>query len=124
MKEFIRALRNSFDVKEQGNGYLLTTPIMYKFADHRFSFHIEKDGCGFVINDMGQTFDYMEENFDPDKYTVLIEKVCSRFEIILKDKVFYGKLASYESNQTMRNLTAFIGAMNTIANIDVFDESL
>lgn len=120
MKELKDKLINAFSVCECGDGILLLTPVMYQGADHGFSFYVEKRGSSFTVSDRGQTLDYLSENLNPGIYAERIEAVCKRFEITLTDGVFYGKLASIESGQTMRNLFKFIGAMNMIANIDAF----
>lgn len=118
MKEFLDKLSGAFSARECEGGILLLTPVMYQGADHGFSFFVEKSGNGFAINDRGETLEYMRENFDPKRYADIIASICERFEISLKDGVFHGYLASYESGQTMRNLFKFIGAMNMIANVD------
>ncbi len=120
MKYFFSNFTGAYSYKEQGDGIILSTPIMYSGADHTFSFYIEKYGSGFTINDRGQTLDYLCGNLNPEYYEDKIRSVCERFEITLENGVFYGHLASYESRQTMRNLQKFIGAMNLIANIDIF----
>ena len=120
MKEFTEAIGSAFSVRDCDGGILLITPIMYQGADHGFSFYLEKNGGGYKINDRGETFEYMRENFDPERYTDKIEEICERFEITLIDGVFWGHLSSLESGQTMRNLFKFLGAMNMIANIDTF----
>lgn len=120
MEKFIESLKSSYTVEKYQDGFILYTPIMYKYADHTFSFYIEKNSCGFTITDRGQTVDYMRENFAPEKYMDSILKICERFELNFADGVFSGSIASYQTNQTMRTLNIFIGAMNIIANIDVF----
>ena len=120
MNAFLDKLSNAFSVRECEGGIMLLTPIMYQGADHGFSFFVEKSGNGFTINDRGETLEYMRENFDPKRYEDRIASICERFEITLEDGVFYARLASIESGQTMRNLFKFISAMNMIANVDTF----
>ena len=120
MNVFLDKLSNAFSVRELEDGVLLMTPVMYQGADHSFSFYVEKSGNAFAINDRGETLEYMRENFDPKSYEDRIASICERFEITLTDGVFYARLASIESGQTMRNLFKFISAMNMIANVDVF----
>ena len=121
MKDFIINLKNCYSISKYQNGILLLTPIMYEGADHTFSFYIEKNKTGdYKITDCGQTISYLRENINVNKYISKIEEICKRFEIELVDNIFVSKLASLESNQTMRNLEKFIGTMNIIANIDLF----
>ncbi len=120
MKKMKDNLIKIFSMCEYGNGILLLKPIMYQGADHSFSFYVEKRGNGFTVSDRGETLEYLSENLNPGIYAERIEAVCERFEITLTDGAFYGRLASIESGQTMRNLFKFIGAMNMIANIDAF----
>ena len=123
MEEFVKHLRESYSVREYEDGFIVTTPILYRFADHTFSFFIKKTGdCGFIITDLGQTLDYLNECFDPEPYMDKIQAICKYFSITLENDVFTGQIASYETNQAMRTFHMFIGAMNMIANIDVFDE--
>lgn len=122
MEKFIENLKSSYTVEKYKDGFVLYTPIMYKYADHTFSFYIKQnENGGFTITDRGQTLDYLDEAFDPMEYWDSILKVCKKFEIDFNDGVFSGKIASYQTNQTMRTLNIFIGAINIIANIDVFD---
>ncbi|MBQ8414320.1 MAG: DUF1828 domain-containing protein [Clostridia bacterium] len=120
MNAFLDKLSNVFSLRECDGGVMISTPIMYQGADHGFSFFVEKSRNGFSINDRGQTIEYLRENLDPGRYEDRITTICERFEITLEDGVFYGRLASLESGQTMRNLFKFIGVMNMIANIDTF----
>ena len=121
MKDFFNNFIEAYSYKEHGNGIILSTPIMYSEADHSFSFYVEEQCDGsFIISDRGQTLAYLSENLNPKIYEKKINAICEYFEITLENGVFYGSLASYESNQTMRNLQKFIGAMNMIANIDIF----
>ena len=119
MKNFLDKYRDSFSIEEYGDGVLLHTPVMYRGADHTFSFYLVKRESGsFVISDRGRTLSYMRENFDPRKYADKIASVCESFGITESDGELYGILPSYESGQTMRALHAFMGAMYIIANID------
>ncbi len=120
MKEFLQKYCDSYSVREWGEGFLLMTPIMYKGADHTFSFYLVKNDTGsFRISDRGQTLDYMRENFDPEQYRERIDAVCERFEIERVGDELIGRVASYESGQTMRGLLAFVGAVSTIVNVDL-----
>ena len=123
MERFLKEFYSSYSCKEYRDGILLSTPIMYQGADHTFSFYITQNKTGsFTISDNGETLDYMRENFNPEKYMDKIMSVCERFSITLENNAFIGKIASYESNQAMRTFNIFIGAMNIIANIDIFED--
>ena len=123
MEKFLDHLRESYSVREHEDGFIINTPILYRFADHTFSFFLKSnDGCGFTVSDRGETLDYLNECFDPAQYMDKIQAICKYFSITLENDVFTGQIASYETNQAMRTFHIFIGAMNMIANIDVFDE--
>lgn len=122
MEEFMKHLRESYSCREYEDGFIISTPIMYHFADHTFSFFIKEDEvCGFTITDRGETLDYLNECFDPAIYMDKIQTICKHFSITLENDVFSAHIASYMTNQTMRTFHMFIGAMNMIANIDLFD---
>lgn len=119
MNTFITALRESFSVREYENGWILSTPMMYSGADHTLSFYIvPNEGGSFTVSDRGETLEYLRECVDPRRFEGRIASICERFEIVLENGVFYRTLASYASNQTMRNLYTFLGAMYMIANVD------
>lgn len=121
MENFIKNINNCYSINKKDNGFILCTPIMYSGADHTFSFYIEPNANGsYKITDCGQTIDYLRENLNINNYMTKIKNVCEHFEIELKDNTFIDNLASIKSNQTMRNLEKFIGAMNIIANINLF----
>ena len=123
MNDFIKELEKLYRYEIVEGGIILYTSIMYQGADHYFSFCIKQNAqTDFIITDQGQTWDYLRENLNPNKYLNKIKKICEYFEIELSNGEFIGKLASLESKQTMRNLFGFIGAMNMIAYIDVLDE--
>ena len=88
-----------------------------------FSAACQRKSAPMTISDRGETLDYLNECFDPAQYMDKIQAICKYFSITLENDVFTGEIASYESNQSMRTFHMFIGAMNMIANIDVFDET-
>lgn len=121
MTKLYELLRTSFSVGIQEDALVLKTPIMYKAADHTFSFMISRSASGsLAITDRGQTIDYLRENLDVNKYADFIRSVCERFEITYDQGAFYAHVASAESGQTARTVCTFIGAMNIIANADLF----
>lgn len=120
MDTLIDKLNKQYSYEQLDNGIVIRTPIMYNGADHTFSFYIKRSETGgFVISDRGQTLDYLRENVNLSKYLDKIDKICEFFEIKLTNDEFIGRLASIESNQTMRNFNKFIGAMNMIAYINI-----
>lgn len=122
MKQFFEEYLSSYTVYENENDFVLCTPIMYKFADHHFSFHIKKEeNGGYEITDGGQTLDYLSENVDnPIKeFGEEIATICKFFGITLKDDIFSAHVASIETNQMARTVDMFIGAMFMIANINI-----
>lgn len=121
MERFLDDLRGAFSCRAQEDGFVLETPIMYDGADHTFSFFIRKNAGGsFTVSDRGQTLSYLRENLSLDRYEQRLSAICERFEITRENDVLFAKLASCESNQTMRNLHKFLGAMAMVANIDLF----
>ncbi len=122
MNKFINCLRESYQCREHEDGFIISTEIMYTYADHTFSFFIKnEDNCGFTISDRGQTLNYLNECFDPEKYADKIQAICNHFSITRENDVFSAHIASYETNQTIRTFHAFVEAMSMIANIDIFD---
>lgn len=120
MEQFLKNHRDAFSVKVCADGFLLFTPIMYDGADHTFSFHIRENESGsFTIDDRGQTLSYLRENCDPKRYAAAIDAVCRHYGIRQVDGIFYGTLASYASGQTVRTLYKFLGAIHTVANIEL-----
>ena len=120
MKNLMENLKDLYFAEMAKGAIVLRTSIMYDGADHFFSFYIKQDGeGGYVITDNGQTYDYLRENFNPNKYLDKIHDICHRFEIQFVDGKFVGRLALLQSGQTARNIHTFIGAMHIIANIDI-----
>ncbi|MBR2370506.1 MAG: DUF1828 domain-containing protein [Clostridia bacterium] len=121
MTELADILNHSFVLEVLKEGIVLKTPIMYQAADHTFSFLISRNASGnLTVTDRGQTIDYLRENLDVNKYADFIRTVCQRFEIKYEQGAFYAHVASVESGQTARTVCTFIGAMNMIANADLF----
>jgi len=119
MKDFYRELLSSYKVKPHGEGFILSTDIMYFGADHTFSFYIKHSDDCFIISDRGQTLSYLRENLDVDNLSAKIMDLLRRFGAVLDKGEIKAILPSYESNQTIRCLHNFIFTVGLIANIDL-----
>ena len=124
IEKFLDSYFNSTTATKVENGFLLTTPIMYKFSNTREVFLLTEDEDGFVtISDQGRTMDYVNENgIEIEKYNEAIKNICKQNDIVFENNCFKRELPSYQTNQIMRALFAYFGALNTIANLDDFED--
>lgn len=124
IEKFLDSYFNSITATKTENGFLLKTPIMYKFADTREVFLLTEDEDGYVtISDQGRTMDYVNDNgIEIEKYDEVIKNLCKKNDIEVENNCFKRELPGYQTNQIMRALFAYFGVLNTIANLDDFED--
>ena len=124
IEKFLQTYFGSIKCKKHNNGYVLSLPILYDFADEQSVFYISQDNnSNITISDMGKTLEYLNSlGIETEKYLNIIQKLCKNYDITIENNALIKILPGYETNQTIRAFYSYIGVLNFIANLNVFED--
>ena len=113
---------NGVYIKQDNESYLLTIPFYFINSDNALTFSIKTlSNNEFVINDLGATYDYLEQENDVVSiYDKLIDKIVSRFNVYRLNRILSTTLPPLSTNQTIKFFYRFLQCLSIISNIDLF----
>ncbi|MBQ7579667.1 MAG: DUF1828 domain-containing protein, partial [Clostridia bacterium] len=83
----------------------------------------QDNNSNITISDMGKTLEYLNSlGIETEKYLNIIQKLCKNYDITIENNALIKILPGYETNQTMRAFYSYIGVLNFIANLNVFED--